>query len=86
MPIFGRLARIERGESFTQDEITADRRVREQVVERLNLRFVVVPDWYEEMPGHAYIRQVLEGCLEALPYTGGATGYRVKRPCPVSSD
>lgn len=86
MPLIGRLARIEQGESFTTAEIIADQHARDQVVETLDLRFIIVPDWYQETPGHMYIRQVFDGCLEALPGDDRALGYRVMRPCPAMSN
>jgi hypothetical protein len=82
MPIIGRLAKIEQGENYTIADVKADQRMRDEVVQVLNLRFIVIPDWYQEQPGSSYILQVFRGCLEELSGDNHAVGYHVLRPCP----
>ena len=82
MPIIGRLARIEAGESYGRLQVGADRLLRDGAVGRLDLRFIVIPAEYAAEPGADYILRVFEGCLEALPGDSAAAGYRVLRPCP----
>jgi hypothetical protein len=82
MSIIGRLAKIEQGENYTTADIKADQRLRNEVAQILNLRFIVIPDWYEEEPGSDYIIQVFSNCLEKLSGDNNALGFRVLRPCP----
>ena len=84
MSIISRLAKIEQGENYTTADIKADQRMRNQVAQMLNLRFIVIPDWYEEEPGSNYIIQVFSNCLEKLSGDNKALGYRVLRPCPLT--
>ncbi|HSB01946.1 MAG TPA: hypothetical protein VLE49_14950 [Anaerolineales bacterium] len=83
MPILGRLAKIEQGENYAIADVKADQRMRDEVVQVLNLRFIVIPDWYQEQPGSSYILQVFRGCLEELSGDNHAVGYRVLHPCPL---
>lgn len=83
LPIIGRLASLEQGATFSAADVSVDQPFRDQIAETLDLRFIVVPDWYQKMPGHLYLQQVFAGCLEPLPSDARATGYRVRRPCPA---
>jgi hypothetical protein len=82
MPIIGRLARIEAGESYDGTGLGADRQARDEISQMLDLRFIVIPAEYAAGPGADYILRVFEGCLETLPGDSAAEGYRVLRPCP----
>jgi len=82
MPILGRLAKIENGDAYSSADVEADRQMRNELVQRLDLGFVVIPEWYAAEPGSDYILQVFDGCLEALPGDDRATGFRVLQPCP----
>jgi hypothetical protein len=82
MSIIGRLAKIEQGENYTAADVQVDQRTRDEVVQMLDLRYIVIPEWYEKEPGSKYILQVFRGCLEELTGDHKASGYRVLRPCP----
>jgi len=82
LPIIGRLAEIEHGANYDADDVKNDQQMREELVEFLNLQFIVIPDWYEGEPGSKYILQIFEGCLEQMIGDHRAKGYRVLNPCP----
>jgi len=82
MPIIGRLAKIEQGENYSTTDVKADQQNRDEVIQMLNLRFIVIPDWYEKESGTKYILQLFTGCLEELSGDNRALGYRVLHPCP----
>jgi hypothetical protein len=82
MPIIGRLTKIEQGEDYSSADVKADQQMRNEIAQMLNLRFIVIPDWYEKEPGTNYILQVFSGCLERIPSDNKALGYQLLHPCP----
>jgi hypothetical protein len=82
MAIIGRLARIERGESFTEADVAADRMALAEVIERLDLDYIVAPVEYIGSAGYDYVVSVFGTCLAAIREDGVKVGYRVRRPCP----
>jgi hypothetical protein len=86
LPIISRLAVIEKGGRFTPENIALDRQAVNQVVEFLNLEYIVVRTRDKDSTSHKYIQQVFADCLERLPDDDVALGYRVRKPCPVSQN
>ncbi|MFH1185379.1 MAG: hypothetical protein V1755_10130 [Chloroflexota bacterium] len=82
MPIIGRMGRIEMGQSYSRQDVIADRRGRERILELLDLRFLVIRAAHEGDPDALYILDVLDGCIEKMPSDDQASGYRILRPCP----
>jgi hypothetical protein len=81
MAIIGRLAKIERGEAYTEADVAMDRLALAELVERLDLDYVVAPVGYIGSAGHNYVVAVFGNCLEEIAADGLKVGYRVRRPC-----
>ena len=81
MPIIGRMGRIEMGESYSNQDVIADRQERERILELLDLRFLVIRAAHQGDPDALDVLDVLDGCVEKLPGDGQASGYRILRPC-----
>lgn len=81
MPIVGQLARIERGAEYTAGEVEVARQAVDDVIETLDLRYVVVPEWHKKSAAHAFLLEVLGDCLEMVEDDGLKRGYLVERPC-----
>jgi len=81
MPIVGQLAQLERDGDFTAEDVETARRAVDNVVERLDLRYIVVPEWHKESKAHAYLLEVFGDCLEVVEDDGLKRGYLVTRPC-----
>jgi hypothetical protein len=86
MPIVGRIGNIAAGAGYTTADVTVDRQSREQVLELLDLRFLVIRASHANDPASRYVLEVLEGCLERLPGDDRASGYRILRPCPPAGN
>jgi len=84
LPIIRRLAQVEQGASYSAEDVTYDQQIRDDLVKSINLRFIVIPDWYAEESGTKYILKVFDGCLENLRGDEKATGYRILSPCPLT--
>jgi hypothetical protein len=82
MAIIGRLARIERDEPYSAEDVQADRLAMAALIETLNLGYIVVPEWHKTSLAHAYLQEVFGDCLEMIADDGQKRGYRVRRPCP----
>jgi hypothetical protein len=82
MAIISRLARIERGEPYSASDVQADRLALADVIEALNLRYIVAPEWHKASLAHAYILELFGDCLEMVEDDGLRQGYLIRQPCP----